>query len=369
LSARARLAAAIAGPALLALALVAAPQAAADPALSYGCNPPLPRTAANCSIWHTSPVTLVWSYGVDFEPAPVKGSDCAKQSFNSDTGGTDVMCAVWDSSGMNLTNATATVRLDMTPPSVTGLTPSRPPDNDGWWNHPLSLAFGGSDATSGISGCDTVNYSGPDSDSADVSGACRDVAGNSATGAFKIKYDATPPTITPLSSEGRAAHVTLKWDTSPDAVLTRVLRSPGIGGAPVSEVYSGTDKAFTDPAVQNGKTYTYTIVTTDPAANAVSTVMVVTPKAQVRRPLLRWRKVKGADYYNVQVYRGRRKILSAWPHGTSLRLRKQWTFRGRRRVLTAGSYHWYVWPGFGRRSAHRYGRLIAHRRFTIKPPS
>jgi hypothetical protein len=37
-------------------------------------------------------------------------------------------------------------------------------------------------------------------------------------------------------------------------------------------------------------------------------------------------------------------------------------------VLAAGSYHWYVWPGFGRRSAHRYGRLIAHRHFSIKPP-
>jgi hypothetical protein len=137
----------------------------------------------------------------------------------------------------------------------------------------------------------------------------------------------------------------------------------------VSEVFSGTGKMFTDPAVHNGDTYTYSIITTDVAANAAAIVMVVTPRLGLRTPFLRWPSVKGADYYNVQVFHGRHKILSAWPRGTHMRLRNEWTFRGRRRVLTAGSYHWYAWPGFGRRSAHRYGRLIVHRHFTIKPPA
>jgi hypothetical protein len=358
----------------LACALTFAAPAAADSTLTYGCSPPLPRAAGNCGIWHTSPVTLRWDWNQQFfDPATAAdapGSDCTTpRVLNTDTAGLDVKCVVAAIDPPHtIVGDTATIRIDTTPPTVTGMTPSRPPDHDGWWNHPVSLAFSGADATSGIAGCDTVTYSGPDSDAAAVSGACRDAAGNAAAAAFPIKYDATPPTIAPGASVARNSRVTLTWGTSPDAALTRILRSPGIGTAPVSEVYSGTGKTFTDPAVQNGNTYTYTIITTDAAANATSTVMVLTPKRYVRPPLLRWRGVKGADYYNVQVFRGRHKILSAWPRGTQMRLPNEWIFRGRRRVLAAGSYHWYVWPGFGRRSAHRYGRLIAHRHFSIKPP-
>ena len=32
-------------------------------------------------------------------------------------------------------------------------------------------------------------------------------------------------------------------------------------------------------------------------------------------PLLRWKKVRRAHYYNVQLYRGRTKVLSIWPKG------------------------------------------------------
>jgi hypothetical protein len=146
-------------------------------------------------------------------------------------------------------------------------------------------------------------------------------------------------------------------------VLTEIVRSPGIGDAPASRVYSGTGTNFTDPGVTNGTAYTYSISTTDAAGNPASAVQTVAPRALL--PFLHWRRVKGADYYNVQLFRGRHKILSAWPTGTQLQLRRRWTFRGRRQVLAAGRYHWYVWPGFGRPSAHRYGRLITHRKFTF----
>jgi hypothetical protein len=83
-------------------------------------------------------------------------------------------------------------------------------------------------------------------------------------------------------------------------------------------------------------------------------------------PRLTWRRVRHADYYNVQVYRGRRKILSAWPANAHLQMRPSWRFRGKRFRLSPGSYHWYAWPGFGNRRAHRYGRVITHKRFTMK---
>jgi hypothetical protein len=86
-------------------------------------------------------------------------------------------------------------------------------------------------------------------------------------------------------------------------------------------------------------------------------------------PRLEWRSVPGARYYNVQLFRGHRKILSAWPVGTHLKLRASWTFKGRRYRLTPGRYNWYAWPGFGSRSEHRYGRMITHKGFTIPKPA
>ena len=260
---------------------------------------------------------------------------------------------------------TATIRIDRTPPTVTGITPSRPPDNDGWWNHPVSFTFNGTDATSGIAGCDTVNYSGPDDGAAPVTGSCRDVAGNSAQGSFPIKYDSTPPSVALGATSAGNGRTTLSWATSPDVVQTTVSRSPGASGAQASQVvYSGLDSSYTDNGLRNGTPYTYTVTAVDPAANAASAAVTLTPKAPPPAlPRLRWRRVKGADYYNVQLYRGGRKLLSAWPHGNHLQLKRNWTYRGHKHALKRGRYEWYVWPGYGPRSKHHYGHLIAHKKF------
>ena len=46
-----------------------------------------------------------------------------------------------------------------------------------------------------------------------------------------------------------------------------------------------------------------------------------------RASTLRWRRVPGARYYNVQLYRGGRKVLSAWPLAASFHLGRAWTYR------------------------------------------
>ena len=83
-------------------------------------------------------------------------------------------------------------------------------------------------------------------------------------------------------------------------------------------------------------------------------------------PLLRWRPVSRASYYNVQIYRGRIKVLSVWPVGTRFQLRARWTFLGRQYRLTAGTYRWYVWPRFGRGATGRYGNALGQSTFTVK---
>jgi hypothetical protein len=79
---------------------------------------------------------------------------------------------------------------------MTGSALERGADADGWYNRPVAVTFSGSDATSGLASCDRPTYGGPDATSLQVSGTCRDVAGNTSTAAtVTIKYDATPPAV------------------------------------------------------------------------------------------------------------------------------------------------------------------------------
>jgi hypothetical protein len=269
------------------------------------------------------------------------------------------------------------IRIDSTPPTVTGIEPARSPDHDGWWNQPVAFTFEGTDATSGIAQCDVVSYAGPDGAAAQVSGGCTDKAGNRATQAFGVQYDASPPGLTDVTAKPGNRAVTIRWTASPDSVLTQLVRTPGVGGAPSSMLVNGTNNTFKDVAVNNGAAYRYTITAYDAAGNAASTTVSAIPSllyalaparnARLKHPpVLRWPPVARARYYNVQLFRGKRKILSAWPTGHSLRLHRSWTFRGRAIRLKRGHYRWFVWPGFGARAARHYGPLLAHSSFSMR---
>ena len=83
-------------------------------------------------------------------------------------------------------------------------------------------------------------------------------------------------------------------------------------------------------------------------------------------PLLRWPSVQRARYYNVQLLRGERKLLSVWPARPRYQLKRSWRFRGKPRRLVPGSYRWIVWPGYGRRAKGRYGKPIVRSTFSIE---
>jgi large repetitive protein len=343
--------------------------------------------------WWNHPVQIVFA-GSD-ATSGIAGCDTVTYAGPDDPGRAVTGSCV-DAAG-NSKSLNTTVKYDATQPTITSVAAERPPDHDGWWNHPVTVAFSGTDAMSGIASCDTIVYSGPDELSADVTGGCVDQAGNVADGRLGIKYDAQPPTLSALPAEVGSNEAVIHWSTSSDTVLTEVSRSPGIGGSPASTVYSGIGQSFSDPGVKNDVTYTYSIRASDEAANVASTTVTITPRAPtvptpdaaptpvptpktnlppprtavtlkpVQPPLLKWRRVKGATYYNVQLYRGNRKILSVWPKSTRLQLQLRWRFGGRLMRLTPARYDWYVWPGFGTRAERRYGRRAVHRRFTFNP--
>ena len=140
----------------------------------------------------------------------------------------------------------------------------------------------------------------------------------------------------------------------------------------------GPSGGVVDRGLRNGHRYEYVVSATDAAGNTAKKTLAVVPGPRLFGPAegarldgpprLRWTSVRGADYYNVQLFRGRRKILSLWPEKPHLQLRSKWRYAGHKRRLKPGKrYRWFVWPGEGRRSSNDYGRLIGARTFVITP--
>ncbi len=354
-----------------ALTAAGAGAAQAAPTLNYGCSPPTVPTPGSCAVWHTEPVTLIWDW--DALSAQPVGGDCSTQVFSHDTPSLPVSCKIQDLGGTSSTEETVFLHIDGTPPVVTVATPDRAADSRGWWNHAVGYTFSGTDATSGIASCAPVTFDGPGTQ---LAGTCRDNAGNVGVGTFTVPFDSSPPLLAGVKASAGNRSATVSWRPSSDTVRSQVVRAPGARGAPSSTVYSGPGKRFHDSSLSNGVTYRYTVTTFDQAGNGASTVAAARPAASKGlRPLrgtrlragprLRWPAVRGASYYNLQMYRGKRKVLTAWPAHAHLKLHRRWVFQGHRIRLIPGTYRWYVWPGYGSRAAHRYGSFIGQSSFTI----
>jgi hypothetical protein len=333
--------------------------AAAQPEVNRTCN-----GSTICDRWFTSPVLLEWTYAGDVQ------SGCQNERFTQDTAGSLRSCSVLF--GGEGASKSVTIKLDQTPPSITDAGPDRPPDHDGWYTHAVTFAPKAADATSGVVGCESVTYAGPDSADARIVATCRDNAGLSASRTFPLRYDATAPDVSGATVRTGDRVVRLSW--SPGANAT-VVRTPGTDGTASAVLYEGPGRAFTDREVRNGKQYRYVLTLADAAGNAASRELAAVPERRLlspgRRatvaapPLLRWTPVRRARYYNVQVLRGGRKILSAWPRRAQLQLKSRWRYRGKRYRLKPGKYYWYVWPGKGPRKDNEYGPRIGARSFVV----
>lgn len=282
------------------------------------------------------------------------------------------------------------VNYDAGAPSINSVTLDRAPDSNGWYNHPVRVTFNGSDGGSGLESCTDVMYSGPDTSNTTVSGTCTDKAGNRAGGtSAAFKYDATPPTIGNLGFDWDDGTATLTWTASTDTKLIEIERTPGPSGPEAGSVFKGLASRFEDTGLKNKVKYVYTINGFDEAGNKASETVSIVPGAKLYSPargsvvtsppLLAWRAVTGASYYNLQVYYGvsgkalrrvasltvsGRKVLSTWPLQPRYRMKKTWQFKGKKRSLSRGHYRWYVYPGVGK-TAHKYGPLIGQSDFVI----
>jgi hypothetical protein len=334
-----------------------------------------PVRAADAGGWYNHDV-LVTFKGTD-QASGIRS--CTSTSYGGpDSAAASVTGTCIDNAGNTSSPLGYGLKYDATGPEVTSLAPERPPDFAGWYNRPVRFDVTGADALSGLAECPSVFYTGPDGNAARVNAACGDRAGNTSIRSFLMPFDASAPVIDRFKAAAGDRKVDVSWKRPPDVTSVELTRSPGRGKAAESVVHSGPGKSFRDRKVVNGRRYTYRLRLADAAGNvsvrSVSTKAgprLIAPAQGAERsrkhpPLLRWTPVRRAGYYNLQLFRGGRKILSAWPVDTRFRLKREWVYAGRRFRLSKGTYQWYVWPGYGARPERRFGRLIGHRALRIR---
>jgi hypothetical protein len=274
-------------------------------------------------------------------------------------------------------SASLRIKYDGSPPEVTAAA-ERPADADGWYNHPVKVTFTGKDGASGIAECtEPVTYAGPDAVPAKVVGQCRDNAGHvGAPFTFELKYDSTKPTKPNVTTGHRGEAIAISWTRGAEVVRSVVVRSPGLKGRKATPLYSGKRNTVIDRKIAPGRRYWYEVRVYDVAGNVAVTNVAVKPGIGIlspvngsvvrRPPIVKWALVKGARFYNLQLWRGDAKLLTAWPRSTKLSLKRSWTFSGKRQRLVNGKYRLFVWPAFGTAKKPAYGKLVGQVGFVVR---
>lgn len=355
--------------ATLAVALVVVPTSAASPpTITYTID-----GIAGTNGWyrgssHGDNVILHWHV------SGATSSNCVTDiTVPGPTTGHTETCTAWN--GPDSTTVNTVIKIDAGPPTGVTLHIARRPDHKGWYNHPVGVTWSGSDATSGIAACTSVNYSGPEGAGVVVRGGCTDKAGNSTSTSIAIDYDATPPALSGISVGSAPGANVIRWKSSePTAKI--VLRRAARASRRHVVLLQGPSSRFVDKRIQAGIEYVYTLRAVDQAGNGSEDATVVgLPKVLTLRPLpyvpraapkpvLLWQRVGKARYYNVQLFRGTKRVLAAWPETHQLGVPEAWKWGGHHYSLAPGLYRWYVWAGFGPRSRAQY-RAVGSARFIV----
>jgi len=353
--------------------LIAVPAIAQAQTVVPNCD--FPDGRDHCNRWYTTAwVSISWQP----DPGGMIVSGCATETFTAEMTAVERSCKVnW--SGSTEVTKKIWIGIDRTPPSVVSFNSDRPPDHNGWFNHPVGLAFQGTDPISGVASCSSTIFGGPEGAGVLVGGSCTDRAGNSAADALPINYDATPPAPPSVDVMPGNRRVRVNWTTLPgtsyEVVRLSRKQAPAV-------IYQGSGDAVTDRSLRNGRRYRYVVARIDQAGNRATGQASTVPtasrlllpwagqrikltRADTSLPVLVWKPLRKASYYNVQVFHAGRKVLSAWPEQPPRRLERRWTFRGTGYKLTTGRYCWLVWPGYGKRSQRRYGKRLGTSCFRV----
>ena len=152
---------------------------------------PVPTRLEDRAGWYNRPV----GFAVDGQDTMSGIASCPPQSYAGPDSATASFAGTCIDRAGNSGTRSFALKYDATGPATTA-TADRSPDTSGWFNHPLTVSFSGTDAVSGTDSCSAAeNYAGPDSVEAVVGGVCVDKAGNVGLASLSVSYDATAPVV------------------------------------------------------------------------------------------------------------------------------------------------------------------------------
>lgn len=155
---------------------------------------PTQSLAANGNGWNNSDVTVSWNWADEPGGSGVNAASCTTSSISTGEG-TIVLTATCQDLAGNSASASYTVKVDKTAPMASAMAHPAPNAN-GWNNTDVTVTFTGSDALSGIDGCDAPVVLSGEGAGQSASGGCTDLAGNSASAsASDINIDKSAPVI------------------------------------------------------------------------------------------------------------------------------------------------------------------------------
>ena len=185
-------------------------------------------------------------------------------------------------------------------------------------------------------------------------------------------YDATPPVLSHVAERSATAADVLSWQSS--SASDRVIVQRRVRGHKAHRtVFDGVAGNFSDKTIRPGAEYLYSVQSVDQAANLSKVVIVaappkvlmlpdVTPLAGGAEPILRWRRFRGAALLQRALFRGSKRVYSAWPTTHHAGLPSTWKWYGHRFRLTPGRYRCVHVGRLQYRSLARY-RFVGSAKF------
>ena len=162
----------------------------------------------------------------------------------------------------------AVFKYDATEPQVEGASPDRGPDQNSWYNQPLTVRFHGSDATSQIAACTVARYAGPTTRahrSRLVRRPRRQLERRERLGSGTTRASRAHQ----REGQGRQPARQPEVGRTPDTNVIEIVRTAGKRSERV-RVYRGTGRTFVDEGLENGVRYRDSVTGYDEARNAAT---------------------------------------------------------------------------------------------------